>query len=484
MRVGAEYVAGLQDGRTVYLDGERVADVTAHPAFAPQIGRIASLYDAAREPANAGLTSLDPKTGRRYGNMWLIPADAAGLRKREETHRFWAEGSYGLMGRTPDHVACFISGFAASRDVFDRGGTRYGDNVARFYEKARREDLYLAYVIVPPQIDRSKPAAGQPEPFLYTGAVAERDDGIIVRGAQMIGTSATLADWLFVSYIVPLAAGDEDYAISFVLPINTPGLKLYPRRPYGTIATSVFDYPLSSRFDETDSLVVFDDVFVPWENVFVYKDVGLVAAQFHETGAHLLGNFQALIRFAVKLRFAAGLASKLSELHNLGALPPVQAQLGGKVAALSTVFESLVFSAHSQPWMREALARPNPQFVYAGMCLQRQWIIDLMRELRELAGGAFLCVPSSAAVFDAPETAADTARYYQSFGASAEERVKFLKLMWDFVGTEFAGRQTQYEMFYSAAQHIADTRVFRFYDWQAGRALVDSCLAEYARERR
>jgi 4-hydroxyphenylacetate 3-monooxygenase len=464
------------------LDGVRVDDVTTHPAFKNQIARIARMYDLLRQPDREDLTTVDAATGERYQNAWLIPRDASDIEKRRCAHRFWAECSYGLMGRTPDHVASVITGFAAGRDIFDRAGSRFGDNVVRYYEQARRDDRYIAYVIIPPQVDRAKSAAGQPEPFLYTGVVGERDDGIVVRGASMIGTSATMANELFVSYIVPLQKGDEDYAISFVVPIDTPGLKLYPRRPYSTIANSVYDYPLSSRLDETDSVVVFDDVFVPWERVFIYKDVGLVAAQFHETGAHLFANFQALVRFVVKMQFASGLAAKLVELHNIGSLPPVQAQLGGKIATLCAVMESLVKSSVAEPMTRRDYAFPSPQFVYTGMNLQRQWIVELLRQLRELAGGSFLAVPSSEAVFEIPETAADAERYYQSFGTSAEERVKFLKLMWDFIGTEFAGRQLQYEMFYSAAQHISDTRVYRFYDWATGRALVDECLSEYARD--
>src|SRR2546426_7092544 len=185
---------------------------------------------------------------------------------------------YGLMGRTPDHVACVLSAFAGWRQLFDRGGTRFGDNVVRFYERARDEDLYVTYGIVPLQIDRSQPPHRQPEPFLYPGVVGERDGGIVVRGAQGITTSAVMADWLFISYITPLVGGDEDYALSFVVPAAALGLRIYPRRPYAQAATSVFDYPLSSRFDEVDATVVFDGGFGPWEQMFVYRDVGLVNA--------------------------------------------------------------------------------------------------------------------------------------------------------------------------------------------------------------
>ena len=180
MRGGAEYLASLRDGRAVFLGGERVADVTAHPAFAESARRIAERYDAARAAADL-TTCLDPATGRRIGAMWLIPRSAEDLGRRRAVHRFWAEGSYGLMGRTPDHVASVLTAFAGWRQLFDRGGRQYGDNVIRFYEKARDEDLYLAYAIVPPQIDRSIPASRHPEPFLHPGVVKETDAGKIGR---------------------------------------------------------------------------------------------------------------------------------------------------------------------------------------------------------------------------------------------------------------------------------------------------------------
>ena len=227
MRSGSHYLASLDDGRAVFLDGERVDDVTKHPAFAEPIRRIAHIWDLARAPETTSATTyVDAATGRRHSSMWLVPRSADDLAARRRVHRLWAEPSYGLMGRTPDHVACVLSAFAGWRQLFDRGGVRFGDNVVRFYERARDEELYVAYGIVPLQIDRSQPAHRQPEPFLYPGVVGERDGGIVIRGAQGITTSAVLADWLFISYITPLGPGDDDYAISFVTPVNAPGLRV------------------------------------------------------------------------------------------------------------------------------------------------------------------------------------------------------------------------------------------------------------------
>src|SRR5262249_33032621 len=156
-----------------------------------------------------------------------------------------------------------------------RAGARFGDNVVRYHAYLRDHDLYASYVIIPPIVDRSKPAHRQDDPHMYAGVVEERSDGIVVTGGQMLGTGAAISNEVFASCINPLQPGDENYALSFAAPAATPGLRMIVRRPYAEGVPSVYDYPLSSRFDETDALVIFDRVFVPWARVFVYRDVAL-----------------------------------------------------------------------------------------------------------------------------------------------------------------------------------------------------------------
>jgi 4-hydroxyphenylacetate 3-monooxygenase len=181
----------------------------------------------------------------------------------------------------------------------------------------------------------------------------------------------------------------------------------------------------------------------------------------------------------VKMEFVAGLAMKLAELHGIHGMPPVQLQLGAEIALVGAQMDALAHAAESLPLPQNGVARPNPLYVYAAMNLQRRLAPDLMRTLRELAGGSFVAVPSSAEMFTSEETAEDARRYYQGANAPAEERVKLLRLIWDLVGTEFGGRQLQYDMFYSAAQHVADMRLFRWYDWTRARALTDRLLRAY-----
>src|SRR6266567_924892 len=274
LRTGAQYLQSLQDGRKVFVDGERVLDVVAHPAFRAAARSIARLYDIAAAPENRELmTFASPKTGQPVLRAFQIPKTHADLRQRRLFSEKWAEATFGLMGRTPDHVAGFFSGYAAVPEVFAKAGQKFADNVVAFYERMRDEHLYVSYAIVPPQIDRSKPAHKQSDPALYAGVVKERDDGIVISGAQQLATGGVFSDFLHLSCIHPLQPGDENYANGLVVPINAPGLKLYSRRAFAREVMNAFDYPLTSRFDESDSYVIFDNVLVPWAHVYIYRDL-------------------------------------------------------------------------------------------------------------------------------------------------------------------------------------------------------------------
>ena len=189
LRTGAEYLRSLNDGRQVFVDGERVADVTKHPAFREAARSVARLYDIAAAPEMRDrMTFPSPKTGGPVLRAFQIPRNHVDLRARRLFSETWAEATFGLMGRSPDHVASFFTGYAAVPNVFAVGGQNLADNVVAFYEFIRDNHLYLSYAIVPPQIDRSKPAHKQSDPTLYAGVVKERDGGIVISGAQQVAT--------------------------------------------------------------------------------------------------------------------------------------------------------------------------------------------------------------------------------------------------------------------------------------------------------
>jgi 4-hydroxyphenylacetate 3-monooxygenase len=475
MRTGADYLRSLNDGRRVFIDGERVKDVTAHPAFREAARSVANLYDIAAAPElRERMTFTSPKTGQPVQRAWQIPKDHAGLRERRLFSETWAEATFGLMGRAPDHVAGFFSGYAAVPQFFAAAGQQFADNLVKFYEFMRDNHIYCSYAIVPPQIDRSKPAHKQSDPTLYAGVVKERDDGIVISGAQQLATAGAISDYIHLSCIQPLLPGDENYANCLAVPVAAEGVKLYPRKSYAR-AGSGFDYPLSSRFDESDSYVIFDKVFVPWERVFIYRNVELSRDQWRKTPSHLLGNHQAQTRYVVKLRFMIGLAQRMNEMTGNVANPAVVGMMG-ELAALVSIYESMLLSHEIMGTIEDGVFWPSRTSFYAASAMQSELNGRMLEIIREMAGSAFITLPSSDADFANPEIMADIERYMRSGSMDAKTRIKLMRLLWDFLGSEFGSRHQQYEKFYGGPSFVAKQTLYRVFDFKRATALVDKAM--------
>src|SRR4029077_5589128 len=209
-------------------------------------------------------------------------------------------------------VASCISGMYMGIDLFESFDPKRAEALRGYYQYARDNDLFLTYVIINPQSDRAKNPHQQTDTLLTARICDQDSQGITVKGAKMLGTSAIMANEVFVTSIQPLQPGDEPYALSFVIPMNAKGLKILARKSYELAATSVFDNPLSSRFDENDAVLYFDEVRVPWERVFVAGDIAMCQKQFQATPAHVYQNYQCHIRLMVKLRFLAGLGRMIA----------------------------------------------------------------------------------------------------------------------------------------------------------------------------
>ncbi|HWM21935.1 MAG TPA: 4-hydroxyphenylacetate 3-hydroxylase N-terminal domain-containing protein [Ilumatobacteraceae bacterium] len=481
MRTGSDYVGSLRDGRAVMLDGEQVDDVTKHPAFSGVVRTMAMMHDVAADPADRDVyTYPSPRDGSPVHTWWMIPRDRDDLAARRRAITAWSELSCGFLGRSPDHVASFLAGFAGSLPLFAEGGQMFADNVERFYEHARDESLYLSYTIIHPTVDRTKPPHQQYAPNLYVSVLREADDGIVLQGAQMLGTGSVMSDYILVSCILPLPEGSEDYALSVVVPNNAAGLRIYSRRSYADGTSSTHDHPLSNRFDETDSLVVFDEVFVPWEHVFAYRNIAVTSGQFQRTAAHSLGNTQAQIRFATKLRYFAGLAHRILDGAGVSGDPKNRMRLG-QLAGRCMLPEAYVHAAESRCTIDQyGVANPHHATLYSAMSMQPGLMNEVIFSLRELTGGSVIQLPSSRASFGDPLSAEHTDRYIRWPEVSADERVRLLNLAWDSIGSEFAGRHMQYEMFYAGDPSVVQMRSFNTYQWDEATRLVDDCLAGVA----
>jgi 4-hydroxyphenylacetate 3-monooxygenase len=477
LRSGSDYLKSLNDGRQVFVNGEKVADVTKHPAFREAARSVGRLYDIAASPENRErMTFTSPKTGEPVMRAYQIPRTHADLRARRLFSETWAEATFGLMGRSPDHVAGFFAGYAAAPELFATAGQNFADNVVSFYESARDQHLYISYAIVPPQIDRSKPAHKQSDPTLHAGVVKETDGGIVIAGAQQVATGGVFSDYLQLSCIHPLQPGDDNYANCLAVPINAPGLKLFSRRPFAMHADNSFDYPLSSRFDESDSYVVFDNVFVPWEHVFIYRNIELTRDQWIKTPAHIYGNHQAQVRYVTKLRFMMGLAQRMTEMIGTAALPPTQIALG-ELAALASIYEGMLLAHETNAPIINGVLWPSRLTLYAAMAMQAEFNGRMIDMIRELVSSSVISLPSSVEDFDNPEIAPFIERYMRSDTLDARSRTALVRLLWDFVGTEFGSRHQQYEKFYGGSSATVKQNVYRNYDFKRATAMVDRALA-------
>jgi len=478
LKSGSQHVASLADGRSVYLNGACVDDVTRHGAFRNAVETSGRLYDFVSDGGNAELMTYDAGGGNRCNRIWQFPRSYDELVTRRRALEAWHELHAGFLGRSPDHVASCISGMAMGLDVFEDYDRARAGALADYYRYARDNDLFLTYVIINPQADRSKAAHEQSNQFLTAGVVDEDGQGLTVRGAKMLATSAIMANEVFVTCIQPLQPDDKAYALSFAIPMNAKGLKVLSRKSYEESAPSRFDNPLASRFDENDAVLYFDDVHVLWERVFVDRDVAMCQKQFHATPAHVYQNYQAQVRLMVKMRFLAGLGRRIADVNGTTAFPQVREALG-QLAAHTAMVDAMVHAMEVKGGHAGDNFVPDRHTLYAAQVLTQQLYPQVVTSLRELAGGGMIMLPSSVEDFANPELAELIDRTQQSPATDSRGRVKFYRLASDAVGSEFASRHTQYEMFYAGANFVTRGHSFRTFDWARSEAMVDTMLDAY-----
>ena len=477
-KTGAEHIKSLKDGRTVYIDGKLVADVTEHPAFRNAVKSAAMLYDFQAKPENIELMTFVPNgSNRRVNRSWQMPRNYGEMVQRRKAMQAWAAVSYGFMGRSPDHLASTLVGQRMGIEVFEKHGAERAKAVRDYFEEASRNDYFLTYVIINPQAERAKDWGEQKEE-LVARIVDEDSGGITIRGAKMLGTSSIMANEVFVANLQPLKPGEEDFAFSCALPMNTKGMRVLSRKSYEAAAVSIFDNPISSRFDENDALIYFEDVKVPWERVFVFRDTDMCRAQFHDTPGHSYQNYQSQIRLSVKIRFLTGLAHRLTEAIGTTNIPSVREQLG-YLAAQTSMVNAMLAGMEAEGSMRGEWYVPNKHFMYSAQVLTQDLYPRVVNTLRDLSGGALIMLPSSIHDFADPHIKKIIDITQRAARMGPEEKVKFLKAAWDAIGSEFGSRHTQYEMFYAGARFVTCGHSYRTFDWQGATGMVDGLMDTY-----
>jgi 4-hydroxyphenylacetate 3-monooxygenase len=486
MRNGTDYLKSLKSRRSsTYIGGEPVDDVIGHPAFCNGARAVAKLYDLTADRSNAEELTFSEGT-KRFNNIWMLPRDRKDLEARARVHHAWADATWGLFGRSPDHVAGWISGMACCPELLDVYKEGFADNVTRYHAFARENDLFIAYAIIPPAGVKSADSVITLKQAAVPGAkwgtsaglrvTGERDAGIVVSGFKVLATGAILADEILFGSFQPLAEGQEPFVATFALPVDTPGMTLLSRRPFAQLATSELDDPLAFRYDETDAVVHCDNVLVPWERVFTHNRVDMARAAFADTPAHLLGNAQAHIRLLVKLRFILGAIKKVTTATGILNVPSVRdtlAELAIQVAMLEGLVEAE--GTKAETWPNGHVAHDR-QTMYATMAWTTRNYPNFITTVRGLLGSHPFQLPADISVFDNAVTADLYSRFTLEDKETARERYKLMRLAWDLIGTEFASRHTQYEMFYGGAPHVALSRMWHYFRWSQVDAAADRAL--------
>ena len=479
LRTGEEHLKSIRDGRVIYIGDERIEDVTRHPAFRNAAQTVAALYDMKCDPANRELMSYE-EDGGRHSIYFLRARSRDDLQRRMLGHRRIADFTYGMFGRSPDHVASFITGMAMKSDALKPPCGR-PDNLLAYYRYARDHDLYTVYAVLPPQAARN-PEFYQRQniPVPTLRVVREDDDGVVISGMKMLATGAVFANEIWIGNVLPLAPDQKREAITCAVPCNAPGLRLWARQPMESNCTSEFDSPLSYRYDESDSMLLCQDVKVPWERVFVHGDALLSRDIYITTPSHCFGNHQSNVRYWSKMRLLVGLCSRIANATGADQVPAVRETLG-KMSSYEGMIAGMVHGQINalEDWPGDGYVCFNRRIMYAALEWCTQNYSKFVDELRELCGGGVFQMPANISVMNDPALARDFATFWQTPQCDAITRMKLFKLAWDMVGSEFAGRHQQYEKFYAGAPFIVRNHAFRETDWAALNKLVDDLMASY-----
>ncbi|HKT17065.1 MAG TPA: 4-hydroxyphenylacetate 3-hydroxylase N-terminal domain-containing protein [Stellaceae bacterium] len=477
---GRDYLESLRDAREVYIYGERVKDVTTHPSSRNAARSIARLYDALHDPQTRDALTMVDRYGIRTHRFFTPSYSAQELLAAREAIAIWARATYGFMGRTPDYKAAFMATLGAMPEFY----APYTENSLAWYKRYAARGLFLNHVLINPPIDRKKPVHEVGDVFVHV--VKEKDNGIVVRGAKMLATGSALTHATFVAQnsAVHLEKGKaEDFALVFIAPMDAPGCKLICRPSYEQKAHSPFDYPLSSRFDENDAVAIFDNTFIPWENILVYRDIERAGRFYAASGFLNRYNLQAGTRLGVKLDLMCGLLAKGLAANGTDDFRGVQTLLGEVVAWRNLVWAlttAMCLDPQSGPGnsVMPKLEYASTLRLFATMAWPR------VKEVFEtILGGAPIVTPSSHLDLKNPALRPFLDQYYRGSDSSAAERIKLFKLIWDAIGTEFGGRHEIYERNYSGNNEQMRLDVLSFAKqrgiMEACAKLVEQCMSDY-----
>jgi 4-hydroxyphenylacetate 3-monooxygenase len=477
-RSGAEYLAGLRSRpRDVWIQGEPVeGDIAGHPAFKGISASLASLYDLQLDPAlQDEMTYVSPKSGERVGTSFLQPRTRQDLSRRRVMLKHAADFSGGMLGRSPDYLNSGLMAFAAAAPYFAQNDPRHAENIRRYYEHVREHDLCLSHTLITPQVNRAVGPGQQADPYIVARVREETDAGLIIRGARMLATLGPISDELLVLPSTVLRGTEEDrpYTFGFAIPVDTPGLRFICREAFD-YGRSTFDHPLGARFEEMDAVVVFDDVLVPWERVFLYGDVEVSNGVFGETNAVVHMAHQVVIKDVAKTEFLFGIAASVADRIGIEGYQHVQEKLAELILDLETLRALLRAAEADAAPDRWGLMTPAFAPLNAARNLFPRMYPRMAEIIQILGASGLMALPTEADLESPLRPAID--RYLQGRNSDAYERVKLFRLAWDASLSAFGARQVLYERFFFGDPVRMASALYTSYPNEAYKARVQAFL--------
>lgn len=447
-KTGQEYISRLKAANNnIYIHGERVKDVTEHSAFKGVIKSMARLYDLQHEKADKMLYT-SPLTGNSAGMTFLQPKTIDDLIKRREATQEWAMTSGGMMGRSPDYLNAEVMAMGASSSFFEEAGQPFADNVKNYYEYARENDISLTHTLIHPQVNRAKAQFEQKDANVALHLVEKNEKGIIVDGIRLLATQGGITDEILVFPSTVKQAGelDDPYSLAFAIPNNTEGLKFISRESFDT-GRNEWDHPLSSRFEEGDAIVSFENVFVPWERVFVCGNSSICNRTFRETNAVVHMAHQVVAKNVIKTEFLLGIALSVMDAIGIDGFQHVKDKGTEIMLTLEAMKSHLYRAEHNAKPDQWGTMTPD----YAALDAARNWfprIYPSLTEIIRVLGASGLMGIPTQADFENDEIGQLIHRGLQGKNLEGYERVQLFRLAWDVTMSAFGSRQTHYEYYF------------------------------------
>jgi 4-hydroxyphenylacetate 3-monooxygenase len=449
-RSGKEFLGRLSASHpTVYVQGEELTGgIAGHPAFRNVVRSYAELFDMQHDPEYKDtLTYPSPLTGEPVGTSFLPPKTIEDLVKRRKAAKIWADHSNGMLGRTGDYMNSSLMALAAGADWFAQANPAFGENIRRYYEKVREEDLLCTHTLIPSQVNRAIAGTQQGGGKLAARIVQEDDNGVVIRGARMLATIAPFADEMLVfpSTVLRGTPEDKPYSFAFAVPTDAVGLRYLCREPldYGRPR---HDHPLGSRFEEPDAVAIFDDVHIPYERCFVLGDPELCNGFYTKTSAVAHMTHQVVTRTTAKTEYILGLVSLLTEAIGIEQFQHVQEDIAEIIASLETL-RAFLRAAEADATVNEyGILTPAWAPLNTARNLYPKLYQRFPQILRKLGASGLMATPTEADIHG--PAGADIEAYLQSATLGGPERVKLFRLVWDTCISAFASRQALYEYYF------------------------------------